>query len=69
MPPSEKPQLIVHRETLEDRLVHLLQESTLTGNLKQQMKLNEVQVVLEAKVFEILKGLSQGRYAYEVRRL
>jgi DNA-binding GntR family transcriptional regulator len=60
MPPTEKPQLIVHRETLEDRLVHLLQESILSGTLKPQMKLREVQVVLEAKVFETLEGLSQG---------
>lgn len=69
MPPTEKPQLIVHRETLEDRLVHLLQESILSGNLKPQMKLSEVQVVLEAKVFEPLKGLSQGKYDYEIPRL
>jgi len=69
MPPTEKPQLIVHRETLEDRLVHLLQESILSGNLKPQMKLSEVQVVLEAKVFENLEGLSQGKYDYEIPRL
>ncbi len=69
MPPTEKPLLIVHRETLENRLVHLLQESILSGNLKPQMKLSEVQVVLEAKVFETLKGLSQGKYDYEIPRL
>jgi DNA-binding GntR family transcriptional regulator len=43
----EKPRLIVHRETLVDRLVHLLQESILSGDLKPKTKLSEAQVAKE----------------------
>jgi DNA-binding GntR family transcriptional regulator len=47
MPLIEKPRLIVHRETLVDRLVHLLQESILSGDLKPKTKLSEAQVAKE----------------------
>lgn len=47
MPLMEKPRLTVHRETLVDRLVQLLQESILSGNLKPKTKLSEAQVAKE----------------------
>ncbi len=41
------PGLTIRRETLVDRLVHLLQESILSGNLKPRAKLSEAQVAKE----------------------
>ncbi len=45
--------LTVFRETLVDRLVHLLQESILSGNLKPETKLSEARVAKEFGVSRV----------------
>lgn len=53
MPLPKKPRLTVHRETLVDRLVYLLQESILSGRLKPKTKLSEARVAKEFGVSRV----------------